>query len=100
MCAHITGSGIPGNLCRALPQTLNARVDRDAWPRPALFSFLQEQGCIPEAEMWRVFNMGIGYCLIVKPAFADAVAEKLTKFGEKVFTIGKVVKGKGEVEWA
>jgi phosphoribosylformylglycinamidine cyclo-ligase len=98
--AHITGSGIPGNLCRALPPNLDARVDRDAWPRPRVFSFLQSKGNIPEDEMWRVFNMGIGYCLIVKPAFADAVAERLTRMGERVFTIGSVVKGRGEVRWA
>ncbi len=97
--AHITGSGIPGNLCRALPSHLDAVVDRDAWPRPRVFSFLQSKGNIPEEEMWRVFNMGIGYCLIVKPAFAEAVAEKLTKYGERVFTLGKVAKGKGEVRW-
>jgi len=97
--AHITGSGIPGNLCRALPPSLDALVDREAWPRPRVFSFLQAKGNIPEEEMWRVFNMGIGYCVIVKPAFAEAVEEKLTKIGERVFKLGKVVKGKGEVRW-
>ncbi len=97
--AHITGSGIPGNLCRALPPNLDALVDREAWPRPRVFSFLQSKGNIPEEEMWRVFNMGIGYCVIVKPAFAEAVEEKLTKIGERVFKLGKVVKGKGEVRW-
>lgn len=98
--AHITGSGMAGNLCRALPPTMDAVVDRAAWPRPAVFSFLQEKGNIPEEEMWRVFNMGIGYCLIVKPAFAESVAERLTKLGETVYTIGTVCKGgKGEVRW-
>jgi phosphoribosylformylglycinamidine cyclo-ligase len=98
--AHITGSGIPGNLCRALPKNMDALVDRDAWPRPAVFKFLQEKGNIPEEEMWRVFNMGIGYCLIVKRAFAESVAEHLTKLGETVYRIGDVVaKGSGEVAW-
>jgi phosphoribosylformylglycinamidine cyclo-ligase len=97
--AHITGSGIEGNLCRALPPSLDAVVDRTAWPRPAVFSFLQKQGAIPEEEMWRVFNMGIGYCLIVKPAFAESVAERLTRLGETVHTIGKVAKGSGQVRW-
>jgi phosphoribosylformylglycinamidine cyclo-ligase len=98
--AHITGSGIPGNLCRALPKNLDALVDRNAWPRPAVFSFLQDKGNIPEEEMWRVFNMGIGYCVIVKPAFADSIAEQLTKLGETVYRIGTVVgKGSGEVAW-
>jgi phosphoribosylformylglycinamidine cyclo-ligase len=98
--AHITGSGIPGNLCRALPSNMDAVVDRAAWPRPAVFSFLQEKGNIPEEEMWRIFNMGIGYCVIVKKSFAESVAERLTKLGETVYTIGTVSKGgKGEVRW-
>ncbi|HYF14939.1 MAG TPA: phosphoribosylformylglycinamidine cyclo-ligase [Phycisphaerales bacterium] len=98
--AHITGSGIEGNLCRALPPSLSARVDRNAWQRPAVFSFLQERGNIPEEEMWRVFNMGVGYCVIVKPAFADAVRDRLRRLGERVSVIGQVVKGDGRVEWA
>ena len=47
--------------------------------------------------MYRVFNLGIGYCVIVKRAFAESVAERLTKLGEKVYTIGEIVKGSGEV---
>lgn len=98
--AHITGSGMAGNLCRALPSNLDAKVDRAAWPVLPVFKFLQEKGNIPEDEMWRVFNMGIGYCVIVKPAFAESVKERLEKLGEKVYVIGEVVKGKGEVRWA
>ena len=98
--AHITGSGLAGNLCRALPGNLDAVVDREAWARPAVFSFLQEKGNIPEEEMWRVFNMGIGYCVIVKRSFAESVAERLTKLGERVYQIGTVQKGgRGEVRW-
>lgn len=95
--AHITGSGIEGNLCRALPPTLDAVVDSASWVRPPVFKFLQQAGNIPEAEMWRVFNMGIGYCVIVKPAFADAVKQKLRRLGEKVCRIGVVAKGSGKV---
>jgi phosphoribosylformylglycinamidine cyclo-ligase len=97
--AHITGSGMEGNLCRALPPKLDALVDRSSWPVLPVFKFLQAQGKVPEHEMWRVFNMGIGYCVIVKPAFAEAVAEKLRSYGETVYTIGKVVKGTGQVKW-
>ncbi len=97
--AHITGSGMEGNLCRALPPTLDARVDRKSWPVLPVFKFLQAQGKVPEAEMWRVFNMGIGYCVIVKPAFAEAVAEKLRSYGESVYVIGEVVKGTGVVRF-
>jgi len=70
-----------------------------SWPRLPVFEFLQAKGNIPEEEMWRVFNMGIGYCVIVKPAFADSVMERLSEYGEKVYRIGEVVKGKGEVRW-
>lgn len=95
--AHITGSGMSGNLCRALHPEVDAVVDRASWPMPPLFSFLQEQGNVDTEEMYRVFNMGIGYTLIVRPKFAAAVKEKLEKLGETVHVIGKVEKGSGVV---
>ncbi len=97
--AHITGSGMEGNLCRALHPAVDAVVDMGAWPRPRVFSFLQKHGRIDEDEMRRVFNCGIGYTLIVRPSFVDGVREKLEKLGETVYVIGKVVRGKGEVRW-
>lgn len=95
--AHITGSGMSGNLCRALHPKVDAVIDTKSWPVPAVFKFLQERGGVDEAEMRRVFNMGIGYCLIVRPAFAKAVKDHLKKLGEKVYEIGVIEKGKGEV---
>lgn len=95
--AHITGSGMAGNLCRALHPKVDAVVDTASWPVPPVFKYLQAAGRVDEAEMRRVFNMGIGYCLIVRPTFAESVAEQLTKLGEKVFTIGRIEKGRGEV---
>lgn len=95
--AHITGSGMSGNLCRALHSKVDAVVERGSWPMPALFAFLQKHGQVETEEMYRVFNMGIGYTLIVRPAFAQSVKERLEKLGETVHVIGKVVKGKGEV---
>lgn len=96
--AHITGSGMSGNLCRALPPDVDAVVDRSSWPMPPLFAFLQKHGNVDTEEMYRVFNMGIGYTLIVRPTFAESVKERLEKLGETVHVIGKVVKGKGEVK--
>lgn len=96
--AHITGSGMSGNLCRALHNKVDAVVDRGAWPMPPLFAFLQQHGKVETEEMYRVFNMGIGYTLIVRPAFAESVKERLEKLGETVYVIGKVVKGKGNVQ--
>lgn len=95
--AHITGGGLADNLVRALSDKVDARIDAGSWPTLPVFRFLQKHGNITEAEMRRVFNMGIGYCVIVKPTFADAVAERLMKCGEKVYTIGKIVKGTGKV---
>jgi len=98
--AHITGGGLPGNLNRALPDNLDARLDTRAWDVPPIFRFLRERGGIDTAEMFRVFNMGIGYTLIVRPHFADAVAEKLTRAGEQVTVLGQIVPGKGKVKLA
>ncbi|MBX3359640.1 MAG: phosphoribosylformylglycinamidine cyclo-ligase [Phycisphaeraceae bacterium] len=95
--AHITGSGMAGNLCRALHRKVDAEVDTSSWPVPPVFQFLQRQGNVPEAEMRRVFNMGIGYTLVVRPAFAESIRESLQKMGERVHVIGKIVKGRGEV---
>jgi phosphoribosylformylglycinamidine cyclo-ligase len=95
--AHITGSGMVGNLERALHKGVDAVVDTKSWEVPALFRFLQEHGRVAEEEMRRVFNMGIGYTLIVRPAFAESVAEQLAKYGERVHVIGEVVKGTGRV---
>ncbi len=96
--AHITGSGMGGNLCRALHNKVDAVVERGSWPMPPLFAFLQQHGKVETEEMYRVFNMGIGYTLIVRPAFAESVKERLEKLGETVYVIGKVVKGKGNVQ--
>ncbi|MBI1373460.1 MAG: phosphoribosylformylglycinamidine cyclo-ligase [Phycisphaera sp.] len=96
--AHITGGGIVGNLNRALPDHLDARVNRKAWTIPPVFRFLQERGGVEQHEMDRVFNCGIGYCLLVRPAFADSVTQQLADAGETVYRLGTVVSGSGEVK--
>jgi len=98
--AHITGSGLCENLVRSIPKGCDAVIERGSWVVPPVFEFLQQHGRIAADEMERVFNLGIGYCVIVKPAFAESVAEHLEKLGETVFQIGKVVKGKGVVRYA
>ena len=96
--AHITGGGLPGNLVRALPKGCRAVVSKSACEVPALFRVLQRAGRISEAEMWKVFNMGIGYCVIVRPTFAEGVTAKLEAAGETVRKIGVVRKGRTGVE--
>ncbi len=98
--AHITGSGLPGNVCRALPKGLDARLELASWEVPAVFDFIQKQGNIETREMFDVFNMGIGYTLIVRPTFVDGVIRKLRRMGETAWVAGEVVKGTGEVQLA
>ena len=95
--AHITGGGLPGNLPRVLPDTCSAEIDRAAWTEPPIFGVVQRAGNVEDAEMWRVFNRGIGYTLMVAADSADAVLQKLRDSGETAQIIGKVVPGNGEV---
>ncbi len=95
--AHITGGGLAGNLERALHPRVDAVLNRDAWDVPPVFRYLQKHGGVDAAEMDKVFNMGIGYCLIVRPTFAASVARRLTRFGETVHTLGTITKGSGAV---
>jgi phosphoribosylformylglycinamidine cyclo-ligase len=95
--AHITGGGLPGNVNRALPDDVDVKIRLDAWTPPPIFPFLRKHGNVDEDEMFRVFNMGIGYVLIVRPAFADSIMRQLNRLGERALVLGKVVKGKGNV---
>jgi phosphoribosylformylglycinamidine cyclo-ligase len=95
--AHITGGGLPGNVNRALPEDCDAKLDVRAWDVPPIFEFLQKHGNVDRDEMYRVFNMGIGYVLIVRPTFADAAVRRLKRYGEDARVIGTVVKGTGRV---
>jgi phosphoribosylformylglycinamidine cyclo-ligase len=90
--AHITGGGIIENLPRVLPDALAGVVDRDRWQVPPLFMALRELGTIPEDELWRSFNMGVGMIAVV-PAATVAAAEELSPFG--FFEIGEVVAREG-----
>jgi phosphoribosylformylglycinamidine cyclo-ligase len=94
--AHITGGGLVGNIPRILPVDVAAILQRDAWPRPPLFAWLQQQGGLSEAEMYRVFNCGIGMVVVVDAAQAEAVAATLRAQGETVQQIGAVVARSGD----
>ncbi len=95
--AHITGGGLVGNIPRVLPKDCNAVLKVSSWPRHKIFTFLQAAGPVDEEEMFRVFNMGIGYVLIVAEDFADSIASMLSKSGENVYKIGTVTSGGGKV---
>ncbi|MCJ7558516.1 MAG: phosphoribosylformylglycinamidine cyclo-ligase [Gammaproteobacteria bacterium] len=96
--AHITGGGLPGNLPRVLPQGIGARIDGKSWPRPQIFSWLQEQGNIEDPEMYRTFNCGIGMVLCVEAQHARQCITVLESLGEKAWIIGETVSGNAEVE--
>ncbi|MGD9980042.1 MAG: phosphoribosylformylglycinamidine cyclo-ligase [Hyphomonadaceae bacterium] len=88
--AHITGGGLIENTPRALPDHLEAAFDWTAWVRPAVFEWLQATGGVPETDMRRTFNLGIGMILVVDPAHVKDVLAMLTAAGESAFKIGKL----------
>lgn len=95
--AHITGGGIAGNLVRALNERVDAIVYRGSWPIPQLFGALQSWGEVPEDEMWEVFNMGVGFIIIVPKEQADVVLKSLKEQGERAYRVGEIVQGSGRV---
>ena len=93
--AHITGGGLPGNLGRPIPEGLSAWIDTTTWQPPAIFDHLAEVGGIDRTDMFDAFNMGIGFCLIVRP---DRISEAVAHVSEHdPVVIGKVVEGSGRV---
>ncbi len=89
--SHITGGGLEGNTMRVVPKSLALRIDWSAWERPALFSLIQRTGTVPEADMRRTFNLGVGLVLVVAKSGADAVLAALRRKRERPFVLGEVV---------
>jgi len=89
--AHITGGGLVENVPRMLPAGLQARLERAAWSRPAIFDWLQRNGDVADAEMHRVFNCGIGMAVVVAPEHADRALRFLDAAGERASRIGAIV---------
>jgi phosphoribosylformylglycinamidine cyclo-ligase len=96
--AHITGGGLPGNLSRVLPEDCRAVLRRQAWPLPPVFDTLRRAGQVADEEMFRTFNMGLGYVVVVPPAGVDPARQVLAEAGERVFEVGEVVRGPRTVE--
>ncbi|UCG19646.1 MAG: phosphoribosylformylglycinamidine cyclo-ligase [Deltaproteobacteria bacterium] len=88
--AHITGGGFYDNLPRILPSACQAHLRRGTWEVPAIFSFLQQQGEISDNEMYRVFNNGIGFVLVLPAKHLEGALELLQGMGEKAFHIGTI----------
>jgi phosphoribosylformylglycinamidine cyclo-ligase len=94
--AHITGGGVVGNVPRILPTGTRAVIRKDAWPRPAAFTWLQQTGNVAEDEMWRVFNCGIGMVAVLSSKDVQSARTLLEREGERVYEIGTIEKGSGE----
>ncbi len=93
--AHITGGGFVDNIPRVLPPGVGVRIDQGAWDVPPLFRLIQERGGVSEGEMFRVFNMGVGFVLIVAPEAAAEVSARLREAGETVYRLGETLMGAG-----
>ena len=95
--AHITGGGLPGNLNRALPGTMDAVVDTRSWAIPEVFLELERAGDVERFEMFRAFNMGVGMVVIADPSSADRVCASAMAAGVTAWPMGRVVAGAGRV---
>jgi phosphoribosylformylglycinamidine cyclo-ligase len=92
--AHITGGGMPGNILRVLPSGAKAVIEKGRWTIPPVFTLI-EQGGVPEEEMWRTFNNGVGMVLVAAASEAEAISRKAQQYGEQAFVIGEIVAGEG-----
>jgi phosphoribosylformylglycinamidine cyclo-ligase len=98
--AHITGGGLTGNVPRVLPEGCRAVLQRRTWRVPPVFETLREAGRVDVVEMFRTFNMGIGYVVVLPPAAVEAACRILKDAGETVHAIGEIVAGERGVELA
>jgi phosphoribosylformylglycinamidine cyclo-ligase len=94
--AHITGGGLSENIIRVVPEGLGLRVDASAWTLPPVFDWLQREGAVADTEMWRTFNCGIGFVLIVAQGELAALETDLARLGLPHWRIGEVVKADGD----
>ncbi len=89
--AHITGGGLVENIPRVLPKHCKAIIKKDSWEKPQIFEMLREGGNIPENEMYRTFNYGIGMVLIVSPQDSEDIIGRLSGMDDEAFLIGEIV---------
>jgi phosphoribosylformylglycinamidine cyclo-ligase len=93
--AHITGGGLTENIIRVVPDGLGLALDSSTWTLPAVFDWLQREGNVAQGEMWRTFNCGIGYTVIVARDAAATTIAALAQLGLTAWTIGQVVAATG-----
>jgi len=90
--AHITGGGLLENIPRILPHRCKAVINKGSWEKPAIFELLRQGGHIPEEEMYRTFNYGIGMILVVSPDNVEEIIGRLAGLGDKAYLIGEINK--------
>jgi phosphoribosylformylglycinamidine cyclo-ligase len=95
--AHITGGGFVDNIPRVLPKSCDVLIHKGSWEVLPIFQLIQREGGVPEAELYQVFNMGIGMTIVVSPAKAKVVLQFVRAQNHKAWVIGEVVKGAGVV---
>lgn len=96
--AHLTGGGFYDNIPRILPSDCSVTIERRTWLIPPIFTLIQERGRVPEPEMYRTFNMGVGFIVVVAPDQAPLLAHRLNALGETAYIIGNVHRGVHEVD--
>jgi phosphoribosylformylglycinamidine cyclo-ligase len=96
--AHITGGGLRGNLSRVVPAGMTVRIKRDSWQAPPIFQLIAARGPVDSLEMTRVFNMGVGFVMVVAASFAQPIMDRLRRMGERCWMLGKVRKAKDGAE--
>ena len=94
--AHITGGGLYDNVPRVLPENVDAVFDRATWKTPAIFEFIEEAGKVDHEEMYRVFNMGIGYVLMVGKKDVEQTLKILKANKQRAVIVGEIVPGSGK----
>ena len=94
--AHITGGGLTENIIRVVPDGLGLEIDASAWALPPVFDWLQREGAVENSEMWRTFNCGIGFVLVVAPDQLAAVQADLARLHLTHWQIGEVVTARGD----
>jgi phosphoribosylformylglycinamidine cyclo-ligase len=97
--AHITGGGITENLPRILPKGVTAQVEIGSWPVLPIFEHLRELGNVPQEEMMRTFNMGLGLIAVIPAAKFTRTKNLLDRAEEKFYVVGRVVKGERRVQY-
>ena len=95
--AHITGGGLTDNIPRILPQGTAVEIKRGSWPVLPIFTLMQQIGNVPESDMYRTFNTGVGMVVVCSAAYADVNKNHLQERGDRCYEIGRVIEGNREV---